>query len=89
MYVPQTTDGGLQKVNGIKTLRVLFNLGLKEAKDLFETVYENTTTSEGMHQRIKVGPFSTHGIEADVLQSRLDQARGNGSSTGILECEFV
>ena len=89
MYVPQTHEGGLQKVNGIKTLRVLFNLGLKEAKDLFEQVYEDTATSQGLHQRIRVGPFSSYGIEADVLQDRLDQARGNNSSTGILECEFV
>lgn len=89
MYVPQTREGGLQKVNGIKTLRVLFNLGLKEAKDLFEEVYEVTATSEGLHQRIKVGPFSSHGIEADVLQSRLNQARSNNSGADILECEFV
>lgn len=84
IIVPQTVNAGLRKVDAIKTLRVLFGLGLKEAKDAFEAAFPDGITIRN-GEAVRIGPFN-YGGSAEVAIARLDEAR-NGGQMGCLEVE--
>lgn len=84
IIVPQTVNNGLRKVDAIKTLRVLFGLGLKEAKDTFEAAFlDGSSIRNG--EAVRTGPFN-YGGSAEAAIARLDEARNSGQM-GCLEVE--
>ena len=84
IIVPQTVDNGLRKVDAIKTIRVLFGLGLEEAKDAFEAALPDGITIRN-GDAVRVGPFN-YGGSAEAAVARLTEARNNGQM-GCLEVE--
>lgn len=83
IIVPQSVNG-LRKVDAIKTLRVLFGLGLKETKDAFEAAFPDGITIRN-GEAVRIGPFNYGGSAEDAL-ARLVEARNNGQM-GCLEVE--
>lgn len=84
IIVPQTVNSGLRKVDAIKTLRVLFGLGLKEAKDAFEAAFPDGITIRN-GEAVRIGPFN-YGGSAELALARLEEAR-RGGQMGCLEAE--
>lgn len=84
IIVPQTTNNGLRKVDAIKTIRVLFGLGLKEAKDVFEAAFPDGITIRN-GDAVRIGPFN-YGGSAELALARLEEAR-RGGQMGCLEAE--
>ena len=84
ILVPQTTNNGLRKVDAIKTIRVLFGLGLKEAKDTFEAAFPDGITIRN-GDAVRIGPFN-YGGSAEAAVARLNEARTSGQM-GCLEVE--
>ena len=84
IIVPQTANNGLRKFDAIKTLRVLFGLGLKEAKDAFEAAFPDGITIRN-GDAVRIGPFN-YGGSAEAAIARLTEAR-NGGQMGCLEVE--
>lgn len=84
IIVPQTVNNGLRKVDAIKTIRVLFGLGLKEAKDAFEAAFPDGITIRN-GDAVRIGPFN-YGGSAEAAVARLNEAR-NGGQMGCLEVE--
>lgn len=84
IIVPQSVNGGLRIIDAIKTLRVLFGLGLREAKDAFEAAFPDGITIRN-GEAVRIGPFNYGGSAEDAL-ARLVEARNNGQM-GCLEVE--
>lgn len=84
IIVPQTTNNGLRKVDAIKTIRILFGLGLKEAKDAFEAAFPDGITIRN-GDAVRIGPFN-YGGSAEAAVARLNEARNSGQM-GCLEVE--
>lgn len=83
IIVPQTNNG-LRKVDAIRTLRIMFGLGLKEAKDAFESAFpDGITICNG--DAVRIGPFN-YGGSAEAAVARLNEARTSGQM-GCLEVE--
>ena len=84
IIVPQTTNNGLRKIDAIKTIRIMFGLGLKEAKDAFEAAFlDGITIRNG--DAVRIGPFN-YGGSAEAAVARLNEARTSGQM-GCLEVE--
>ena len=84
IIVPQTTNNGLRKIDAIKTIRIMFGLGLKEAKDAFEATFlDGITIRNG--DAVRIGPFN-YGGSAEAAVARLNEARTSGQM-GCLEVE--
>lgn len=56
LIVPHTVEHGLRKVDAIKTLRVVYDIGLKEAKDEFEKLMLTCTDRPG--GAVRLGPLN-------------------------------
>lgn len=86
IIVPQTVNNGLRKVDAIKTIRVMFGLGLKEAKDMFDAVMPDGITIRN-GDAVRIGPFKYNG-DVQFAVARVEEARKNGQA-GCLEVEVA
>lgn len=71
LVMPYSEQHGLRKVDAIKTIRVMFGMGLKEAKDLFDAMMVDATTQ--FDGSVRIGPFVTD-TKYSVLVRRLAEA---------------
>lgn len=84
MIVPQTVQHGLRRVDAIKTARVMFGLGLKEAKDMIDEELNMSSVTIRNGDAVRIGPFNTSVDVAEVLDHL---ASVRETQTGILEVE--
>ena len=69
------------KISGIKALRLMFDLGLKEAKDMFEAYVVKSLIDR---HEVKLGPFPYDG-DPEVLLHRVGYYPCSGSAKLIIE----
>ena len=78
-----TLVSSTDKISGIKALRSMFDLGLKEAKDMFEAYVFKSVVNRNTNE-LKLGPFPYHG-DTEVLQKRVGNYPNSGSTRLIIE----
>ena len=85
VIVPYTVNNGLRKVDAVRTIRVMFNLGLKEAKDAVEAaIADGISIRNGA--AVRIGPFN-YGGSAEAAIAHLNEVRNSGQCASILEVE--
>lgn len=72
LTVPYTNEDGLRKIDAIKTIRVMYNIGLTEAKDMFEMAM--LTSKRFGDGSVCIGPFSTKNVSYQTAADRVASA---------------
>ena len=69
IIVPSTEGKGTQKVSAIKTLRILYDLSLKQAKDAYEEAFVYSPLIYTEHgDAYRLGPFNDGNTEAAIAK---------------------
>ena len=78
-----TLVSSTDKISGIKALRSMFDLGLKEAKDMFEAYVFKSVVNRNTNE-LKLGPFPYHG-DKKKKKKRVGNYPNSGSTRLIIE----